>query len=117
MQITEIIAVTDGATDTRHRRIQSRNDNRVVIGNEIDHPNNAITTGHAHVHLYTIDGTLVNRNQIIGLVNGVCHHLSRNELILAKKLQLLTLYHCGIVCSLRIETTQLVHLSFQIEIA
>ena len=87
-----------------------------MLGYEINHSNDAIATGHTHIHLYAIGGTLVNRHQIVGFVHRIGDHLGRNELILAEKLMFLTLYHRSVVGCLRIKTTQLVDLSFQIEV-
>ena len=82
VQVTEVITVADGTTDTRRRCIQRRDDHRIVIRNHIHDTYHTITSGHTHIHLDTICTSFVDCHQVVRLIYRIVNHLCRNQLVL-----------------------------------
>ena len=89
----------------------------IVVGDEVDHADHAVAAGHAHVALYAVGPSAVDRHEVVGLVERVGHDLGRNQLVLAEELQLLPLGLSGVLSHVAIEAPQLADLPLEIEVA
>ena len=88
-----------------------------MVRHEVHHAYHTPAAGYAHVHLHAVGTALVDGHQVLRLVHTIVHHLGRNQLILAQELQFVALHHRRVLRQVGIESLQLVHLPFQIEIA
>ena len=74
VQIAEIAFALDGATDVR-LTVEHGDDHGVVPRHHIDHAHNAVAASHAHVGMDTVVAPLVERDEVLGLVDGVADYL------------------------------------------
>ena len=88
-----------------------------MIADEIDHAHDTIATSHTHIRLHAISTALVDRHQVLYLVNRVVNHFRRNHLVLTEEFQTRALKGCGVLRQVTIETAQLIDLPLQIEVA
>ena len=81
MQIAEIASALDGAADVRLRR-EDGDDDRIMVGDKIDYAHYPLAADDTHIAMYAIGTALVDGDEIIGFIDTILHHLSRNELII-----------------------------------
>ena len=113
-QHAKVAIATDSTADTRSVRVQHRNNNAIVVGDEIGDTHNATTTGYTHAYLDAIGRTLVYGHQIVCLAQLIAYHLGRYELIAAQRIQALPFFRVHLLGSLAIQATQLSHLTLQV---
>ena len=87
-----------------------------MLGHEIDHAYDTIATSHTHIHRHTVSTAFVDGHQVFLAVEGVVHHLRRNQVVLAQELHLVTLQHRRVIRQLHIAAPQHIDVLFQQEI-
>ena len=110
-QITEIATVLYLATDVR-LHVEHRYHHAITLRHEIDDAHDTRAAHYAHVLVDAIGTTLVERDEIVGVIDAVAHHLGRYQAIILKKTDLIALHPGAVLGDIGETLRELLHLLF-----